>query len=279
VSVSLANCRVVLVRTHFPGNLGAAARAMRNFGLTDLALVAPVADPLAPESRRLSTHGDAVLTAARRCADLGEAVADCGLVVATSAATAGLFREHSSGPPEAVLPHLLAALDRGPAALVFGPEPSGLTSAEISRCHFLLHLPAAPDYPSLNLAQAVAISLYELFRLSQKRGTPPAAGEGPAPFAEQERMFAALRQALEEVHFLFGPKADALMHAVRHLIGRAQPTRQEVKLLFGLARQLRWVAARLPSGFSPGGAAVNSQGCQPLDEGPKKDSPGGATGS
>lgn len=91
--MSLARCRVVLVRTHFPGNIGAAARAMRNFGLSDLALVAPLADPLAPESRRLSTHGDAILTAARRCDDLGEAVADCGLVAATSDDTAGL-------PPE-----------------------------------------------------------------------------------------------------------------------------------------------------------------------------------
>ena len=79
--MSLARCRVVLVRTHFPGNLGAAARAMRNFGLTDLALVAPLADPLAPESRRLSTHGDAILVSARRFDGLGEAVADCGLVV------------------------------------------------------------------------------------------------------------------------------------------------------------------------------------------------------
>src|SRR5436309_9923413 len=121
--MSLSNCRVVLVRTHYPGNLGSAARAMRNFGLSDLALVAPVADPESRAAHQLSTHGDAILTNARRCADLGEAVADCGLVVATSARTAGLFRH--AGPPEEVLPHLLAALDHGPAALVFGPEPSG----------------------------------------------------------------------------------------------------------------------------------------------------------
>ena len=124
-------------------------------------------------------------------------------------------------------------------AVLFGPEPTGLTDEEITRCHRLIHIPAEASYPALNLAQAVAICVYELRRawLKQAELSPASA---PAPFAEQEKMFASLRQALEEIHFLYGPKADSLMHALRHLIGRAQPTEMEVGVLFGLARQIHW---------------------------------------
>src|SRR5262249_51851150 len=129
----------------------------------------------------------------------------------------------------------------GPVALVFGPEPSGLSNREVTRCHHLIHIPTSDEYPSLNLAQAVAICLYELRRAWLRREAPPAAPE-IAPFADQERLFAHLRTAVEEIHFLYDERADTLMHAVRHLIGRARPSPMEVELLFGLARQLRWIA-------------------------------------
>ena len=137
----------------------------------------------------------------------------------------------------------------GPVALVFGPESSGLNNAEVSRCHYLIHVPTDPAYPALNLAQAVAICTYELRRhwLRQTGAAtllPPSAA--PAPFADQERAFTQLRQALEEVHFLWNEKADSLMHALRHLIGRANPTPMEVDMLHGLARQLRWFAQQGP---------------------------------
>ncbi|HZY86999.1 MAG TPA: TrmH family RNA methyltransferase [Gemmataceae bacterium] len=139
------------------------------------------------------------------------------------------------------MPQLVEATASGPAALVFGPEPSGLENAEVTRCHYLIHIPADPAYPALNLAQSVAVCLYELRRAWLRRAAPVAPAP-VAPFAEQERMFAQLRAALEEVHFLYGEKADALMHALRHLIGRARPTPMEADVLFGLARQLHWFA-------------------------------------
>jgi tRNA/rRNA methyltransferase len=148
------------------------------------------------------------------------------------------------------MPHLVAALPAGPVALVFGPEPSGLTNEEVARCHHLIHIPADPAYPALNLAQAVAICLYEL-RKAWLRQTAPAEPREIAPVAMQERMFEQLRIALERIHFLFGDRADALMHGVRHLIGRAVPSPMEVDLLFGLARQLHWVADHLPEGGRP----------------------------
>jgi len=235
---------VVLVRPQIAANLGATARAMRNMGVTDLVLVAPTADPLDRNARQLSTHGEEILDRCRIVSDLAEAVADCVLVVGTSARLGGLFRKQSLGTPDEVMPHVVQRLAAGPVALVFGPEPTGLENTEVSRCHYLIHIPTDSAYPALNLAQAVAITLYELRRHWLRLTEMPAGQLTPAPFAAQERMFDQLREALERIHFLYGDKADSLMHALRHLIGRAGPTMMEVDILFGLARQLRWVAER-----------------------------------
>jgi tRNA/rRNA methyltransferase len=231
----------VLVRPQVAANLGATARVMRNLGLSELVLVDPAADPADRRARQLSTHGEPILDRCRVAADLGAAVADCVLVAATSARTGGLFRRQTVGAPDEIMPRVIEALAAGPAALVFGPEPSGLSNAEVTRCHFLIYIPADPTYPALNLAQAVAICLYELRRAWLRRAAPAPARE-VAPFADQERLYERLRSALEQIHFLYGDKADALMHALRHLIGRAGPTPMEVEMLLGLARQIRWFA-------------------------------------
>ena len=248
----LANARVVLVRPHYPGNLGAVARAMCNFGLSQLTLVEPFADPKSEEARRLSTHGEHVLESAVIVPTLDAAVADCRVVLATSANVEGLYRTHNYGRPEEVLPAVIEALPDGPCALVFGPEPSGLSNAEIARCHGLVRILTDSRCPSLNLSHAVAIVLSELRRLwLQGEGVAVRPTQKVAPFADQERMFDSLRDALERVHFLWGPKTDPLMHAVRHLIARARPSPNEVRILFGLARQLRWVAEHGASAAPP----------------------------
>lgn len=249
----LSQCRVVLVRPQFAANVGAAARVMRNMGLSDLVLVAPAADVNDRQARQLSTHGESILDDARTVTDLGAAVADCVVVAATSARRGGLFRRQSVGLPEEVAPLLVEALPSGPVALVFGPECNGLSDGEVSRCHHLVHIPADPTYPALNLAQAVAICLYEVRRawLRQAGNTPLPIGESPAPFADQERAFDNLRIALEEIHYLHGDRADALMHGLRHLLGRARPTAMEVRLLLGLARQIRWYVRQRADGSAP----------------------------
>ena len=239
------NCRVVLVRPRIAANMGAAARVIRNMGLSDLVLVAPEADPSDPHAHQLATHGEEVLERCRIVAELGEAVADCVLVAATSARVGGLTRRQFVGPPDEIAPRLVEAMKTGPVALVFGPESSGLSNAEVTRCHFLIHIPTDPTYPALNLAQTVAICTYELRRHWLRQANAPTLlppSEAPAPFADQERAFEHLRQALEDVHFLWNEKADSLMHTLRHLIGRAGPTPMEVDVLLGLARQLRWFA-------------------------------------
>jgi tRNA/rRNA methyltransferase len=243
----LVNCRIVLVRPHFAGNLGATARAMRNFGLRDLCLVEPRADRHDAEARRMSTHGESILDAARIVASLDEALHDCRVVLATSAHVEGLYREHGYGRPDEMLPRLVRALPDGPCALVFGPEPSGLSNAEVARCHGVIRILTDSEYPALNLAQAVAVCLYELRKgwlAAQSAAVRPT--QQVAGFEEQERMFEHLRQAFEAIHFLYGTKTEPLMHAVRQLIARAEPSPNEVRILHGLARQLLWVAAHGP---------------------------------
>ncbi|MGE3806981.1 MAG: RNA methyltransferase [Gemmataceae bacterium] len=235
------NCRVVLVRPHYAGNIGSVARVMRNFGLDQLFLIEPAADPHGEEARRLSTHGEEILDRARVVKTLEEALADCVFVAATSARTGGMYRRQTVCAPDRAAVRLLEMAARGPAALVFGPEPSGLSDEEVTRCHLLINIPVSKEYPALNLAQAVGICVYEVFRAEAQ---PADATDEVAPFEMQDRMFAELRRGLEEIHFLYGQSANTLMHGVRHLIGRAGPSPMETDILFGLARQLRWIAAR-----------------------------------
>lgn len=236
-------CRVVLVRPEIAANVGAAARVMCNLGAGDLVLVDPVADHLGEQARQLATpHASHVLQQARVVPDLATALADCVFVAGTSARTGGLYRRQTVAAPEAVAPRLVEAMAPGPAALVFGPEPHGLSNEEVVQCLYLIHVPTEPACPALNLAQAVAICLYEVRRAWLARGEVEAAEV--ATHAELARMFERLEEALREVRYLRGSRADALMHAVRHLLGRARLSPMEVRLLLGLARQLRWVAER-----------------------------------
>jgi tRNA/rRNA methyltransferase len=239
----LTQCRVVLVRPQKAGNVGSTARVMRNMGLTDLVLVAPEADIQDREAKRLSTHGEDILDRARIVEHFEDAVADCIMVAGTSARGGGLFRKQSAGMLADIMPRLLSALAVGPIALVFGPERTGLTNEEVTRCHYLIHIPTDDSYPALNLAQAVAITLYQL-RTEWLRGRniEGLRESSPASHESLVHMFAQLQHALEEIHFLFGPKGDSLMHAVRHLISRALPSDMEVDVLRGLARQIEWSA-------------------------------------
>lgn len=233
-------CRVVLVRPAIAGNVGATARVMRNFGLRHLRLVAPVADVNDRRARQLSTHGEAILDAAQLSDVLPHAIADCVLVFGTSARIGGRFREDNVRTPRAAMAMAAAALVSGPIAIVFGPEQSGLSNEEVTLCHYLVNIPTSPDYPALNLAQSVGIVLYELYQAANDPPVRPASAI--APHELQERVFAELQQALNAIGFLRGENATALVHAIRHLLGRAQPSPMEARLLLGMARQMLWHA-------------------------------------
>jgi tRNA/rRNA methyltransferase len=236
-------CRVVLVDTHYPGNLGSVARAMANMGLRELVLVRPLASRTDDRARRMATHGEPVLDAARTVQELSDAVADCVVVAGTTARVGGLLRRQTVATPDQAAQALAADMRQGrPVALVFGSEPNGLSNETVAQCHQLICIPTAPDHPTLNLAQAAAICFYEL-RRAWEQAEPETPKYAAADAGAQERAYRELQTALEEIHFLYGPKAEGLMHAVRHLLGRARPSCMEVKLLHGLARQIRWYVA------------------------------------
>lgn len=221
--------RLVLLRPRNAENVGAVARAMKNFGLADWALVAPQVDDLAP-ARRLAVHAGELLDAAGRRATLDEAVADCAWVVGTTPRRLP-GRRHVS-PAELAR----EALARAPArtAIVFGDERSGLTNADALRCHDLSAIPAEAAQPSLNLAQAALLycwAVREAALAAAPRPAPPRARA--ATDAELARVEQGLRDVLRAGAFLAGPER----HAVRDLadtLRRARLTGREARL---------WVAA------------------------------------
>lgn len=250
--IDLSGCRIVLVRPHYAGNIGSVARVMKNFGLTELICVDPVAQVDSIESRRLATHGIPIIAAARIVATLDEAVADCCYVVATAGKVEGLFRKHHYGRPDELMPDILDALPRGKAALVFGPEPDGLSNEEIARCHGVIRILTAPEYTSLNLAQSAAVCLHELHMAKlRKQDAAVVPTRRVASFEDQERMFNHLKESLERIHFLFGDRSGPLMHALRQLVARSKPSPFEVKILHGLARQILWFAENGKVGEKP----------------------------
>lgn len=245
MSNGLQLCRVVLVQPAIAGNIGATARIMRNMGLHELVLVAPQASLEDRQAWQMATHGEDILRSARVTPSLADAVADCTLVLGTSARHGGLVRRQSVVTPAEIMPRLAAELRAGQrVAIVFGTEAHGLTDEDVTRCHFLVNIPTDDGYPALNLAQAVAICLYELRKARDADGPGrPSYNDQPlVPFAVQDMMFTQLERALRAIHFLYGPKADSLMHALRHMLGRARLTQMEVDVLLGLARQVQWFA-------------------------------------
>src|SRR5262249_52041981 len=160
-----------------------------------------------------STHGESILNSARIVARLDDAINDCVLVVGTTGHSGGTYRQQNVGTPDAIMPHVVEVLRQGrPAALLFGPEPTGLSNEIVTRCQYLIQIPTAEAYPSLNLAQAVAICIYELnkaWRLNCGSGHSCLAGQtrmsGPTPdplnqladVQVTEHMFRQLQTALE----------------------------------------------------------------------------------
>lgn len=233
--------RFVLVGPRSPGNIGAACRALKNLGYARLDLVAPECDPRAEEARRFAVDAGDLLEAASVHASLDDALAGAATVVGTTGLPGRqrrpLFRL------DAFAPELARLAGAGTIALVFGRESRGLTDDELDRCTHLVHLPAADDYPSYNLAQAVLLVAYTLRVAS---GLPPGRpnDEPPAPHEEREAMYAHLAEALSAIGFLKDDQTEGMMRRLRRMLGRAAVSAGDVKLVRGIARQILWCAGR-----------------------------------
>jgi tRNA/rRNA methyltransferase len=224
--------RVVLVRTTHPGNIGAAARAMKTMGLARLLLVRPLRFP-DPQADAMATGAGDVLARARVCATLEQALAGTTLAIALTARR----RELSPLALEAREAARLAAAESargGEVAFVFGTEMSGLANDEVIRCQRVAHIAADPAYSSLNLAAAVQVMAYELHVAAAGPAAPDNQRFDAATFEELEGLYAHLERNAVASGFLDPANPGRLLERLRRLFGRTRLEKEEVRLLRGL---------------------------------------------
>lgn len=225
--------RVVLVAPRNPLNIGAAARAMANFGFTRLRVVNPY--EVAYREARSAVGAASLLASAQECATVAEAVADCALVVGTT----------SVGHRE--LQHSLRRLEqgarlirkaRGPVALLFGSEKFGLSNEDMSHCHWLMRIATVDLDHSMNLGQAVAVCLYELSR--DARAAVPQTSAKPAHAADTEQITAMLVDALERSGYIKPLTGESAKVKVRRLVRRLNLSARDAPVVLGMLRQILW---------------------------------------
>jgi tRNA/rRNA methyltransferase len=251
--MGLENCAFILFQPKTAGNIGAAARALKNMGCRDLRLVQPpgytdasIGEPISTrlasgydDARAMAVHGRDVLDAAKAYSTLDSALDDCTLVVGTTART-GPYRSEARSVRE-VSAELATLSEANRIGLVFGPEDHGLTNNELKLCQRLITIPVAPGYPSLNLAQAVMIVAYELMLATgAARELPPAQQWARIP--EVDEMLTRMAKALVAIGFLPEDNPDHIMFALRAILGRAGLRPRELDIMNGIARQILWFA-------------------------------------
>ena len=230
-----SNISIVLVNTSHPGNIGASARAMKNMGLSKLALVGPKEFPSGVAVGRAASAVD-ILDRAKVVDSLEEAVRDCGLVIGASARSRRITWPLLT--PTQCAQRAVAESARHPVALVFGREDTGLSNEELQLCQYHLRIPANPDYSSLNLAAAVMVVCYEL-RLALQSGEEDAAleREWDQPLAtggDLERFYAHLESVLVALDFHDPENPRQLMQRLRRLFGRIRMDVMELNILRGM---------------------------------------------
>jgi tRNA (cytidine32/uridine32-2'-O)-methyltransferase len=231
--MKLQNIRIVMVGTTHPGNVGAAARAMHNMGISRLSLVDPQC-PIGEIAYARASGANIILDERETFDDLPAALAECHRVIASSA------RKRSLAWPELdpgeMARQLFTLDDDQQVALVFGREHSGLNNEELQLCNQMVSIPTNPDFSSLNLASAIQVLCYEIYRQQfvPADPVPPAEQDLPASSAEVERYFEHLQQSLEQSGFINLRQPGLTMQRLRRLYLRNELTRNEVNILRGI---------------------------------------------
>lgn len=233
------NIRIILSHTSHPGNIGAAARAMKTMGLSSLYLINPKTFPDKEADVRAVSARD-ILEKIRVCTTLDEALDNTVLTAAMTARPRDLSHDVFNARQGAR--ELLRYARQHPVALLFGTETSGLTTAEVSKCQMIIHIPANPEFTSLNLASAVQVMTYELRMALIENDEPVPLAGFPASFNELELLYAHLEQVMIASDFLDPQKPRLLMQRIRRLFGRARLEKEEVRILRGILTALgkRW---------------------------------------
>jgi TrmH family RNA methyltransferase len=229
------NLRVVLVAVRNPLNIGAAARAMSNFGFTRLSVVNPY--QVAFREARSAVNASELLTQAEEFATVEEAIADCKLVVGT---TAVRHRElhHPLKALKDGAPLIRKSLRASPVALLFGSERFGLSNDDLSHCHWLMHIPTRDDHISMNLGQAVAVCLYELAR--EAKFPKSKVREDSAAARELDRMTELLVETLLKSEFMQPRTAKSSEEKLRRMVRRLNLRPGDAELWLGILRQILW---------------------------------------
>jgi len=237
--MNLQNLCIVLVEPQGSRNIGSTARAMANFGMSDLRLVQPQTDHLQDEARQMAVKAGGILEEARICSGLAEAIADCHCSCGTTRRL-GKYRVDILNPDATAL-KLLPLLEKGRVALVFGREDKGLKTEEIDLCQRLITIPTDDGLPSMNLAQSVAVCLYEIYRQHGRLRGKTAAGKKLAPLPEVEALFEHMRQTFLAIDYLNPQNPEHILRTYRRLLGRAGLDAREVRALRGLLSSIDWV--------------------------------------
>jgi tRNA/rRNA methyltransferase len=238
--MSLENLTIVLVAPAGALNIGSTARAMANFGVADLRLVAPQTDHLQDEARKMAVKATVILEQATVFTDLESALADCRFALGTTRRF-GKYRENLLHPDEAAA-YSLPLLHHGRVALVFGREDRGLKTEELDLCQRLITIPTDDRLPSMNLAQSVAVCLYEFAR-SLGAGKGEGKGRKLATVLQLEEMFAHMRDTFRAVDYIDPQNPEHILRAYRRFLGRAGLDPREVRILRGLLSQIDWLDA------------------------------------
>jgi TrmH family RNA methyltransferase len=223
--------RIVLAGISHPGNIGAAARAMKTMGLAQLCLVAPARFPAA-EATVMAAGADDLLDRAQVFPDVRSAVADCGLVVGTTARSRHLPWRPLE--PREAAAEIAGASTHSKVAVLFGAERTGLTNEELELCQLLLTIPTGAAYASLNVAMAVQVVAYEILLATRSATTDARGGIPLASAVEMERFFAHLEQVLEEIEFRDRTGDGHLLARLRRFFSRAVPDQNEINILRGI---------------------------------------------
>jgi tRNA/rRNA methyltransferase len=234
MSGALSRIRIVLCRPSHPGNIGAAARAMKTMGIADLRIIGG-ASHRAAEALAMAANSADVLDCARLHASLAEALTDCVAAFAFSA-RAREWAPRLLDVRQAAL-EAVALATGGSVAFVFGNETAGLTNEEMFSCQFLVRIPTSREFRSINLAQAVQVAAYE-FRMAAESAQPPARKEQLATIEDLEGLYRHLEEAAESCGFYDPRDPKRLRERLRRLFARASLEREEVNIVRGLLRAL-----------------------------------------
>jgi tRNA/rRNA methyltransferase len=228
---------IILVEPQSPGNVGMVCRAMKNMGLSELRLVNPCSiDHL--DALKFAVSARDLLEGANIFTSLRDALEDCPFSVATTRRH-GKYRQEIFTPDE-IAEKVGKAQRAGRVALVFGREDNGLTTDEVALCRWQATIPTADDFGSLNLAQAVLIFAYELFR--KTGGTFPRQGRVPAPAGELETLYDHMGRALLNIGFLNPQNPDHIMRSLRRIFARSELDSREVAVMRGMMAQIDWAS-------------------------------------